>query len=97
MAIDSNNKKLALMEWDLPWEPGIPLSPGTLDQTDKQQLLWGYPGILWTEIVNVFSGLVCASISIFASVIGTLSTDSSVAGTPSTDPSVSGTPSTREC
>lgn len=97
MAIDSNNKKLSLMEWDLPWEPGIPLSPGTFDQADKQQLLWSYPGILWSEIVVVLSGLVCASISIFASVTGSLLTDSSVSGTPSIDPSVSGTPTTRDC
>lgn len=32
---------------DLDWEPGLPLSPGSLDQADQQQLLWGYPDILW--------------------------------------------------
>lgn len=47
MAIDTNTKKLAVMELDDDWEPGLPLSPGTFDQSELQQLLWGYPGILW--------------------------------------------------
>lgn len=50
MAIDTDTEKLALMEWGLVWEPGLPLSPGTLDQADQQQLLWGYPGVLWVEV-----------------------------------------------
>lgn len=29
------------------WEPALPISPGTFGQDDKQQLLWGYPGIAW--------------------------------------------------
>ncbi len=48
MAIDTDNKKLTVMEWGIPWEPGLPLSPGTLGYDDKQQLLWGYSGILWS-------------------------------------------------
>lgn len=51
MAIDTNNEKLALMEEGNVWEPGLPLSPGTLGQDDQQQLVWGYPGILWGEAV----------------------------------------------
>jgi hypothetical protein len=47
MAIDTDNKKLGVMEWCSIWEPGLPISPGTLEQDDQQQLLWGYPGILW--------------------------------------------------
>ncbi len=99
MAIDTNNKKLSLMEWDLVWEPGIPLLAGSFGQDDKQQLLWGYPGILWTEIVVSLTGLVCASISVFASVTGTTpSIDPSVEGTPSIDPSVTATkPTIVEC
>lgn len=38
------------MEWGQVYEPGLPMSPGTLGQDDKQQLLWGYPGILWAEL-----------------------------------------------
>lgn len=40
------------MEWSIIWEPGLPLSPGTLGQDDKQQLLWGYPGILWGVLLT---------------------------------------------
>lgn len=49
MAIDTTNKKLALMEMDQSYEPGLPVSPGTLGQDDQQQLLWGYPGVLWAS------------------------------------------------
>ena len=47
MAIDTTNKKLAVMEWEDYAEPALPLSPSTLGQDDQQQLLWGYPGVLW--------------------------------------------------
>lgn len=47
MAISTTNGKLALIEWDNPWEPGLPISPGTIGQDDKQQLLLGYPEVLW--------------------------------------------------
>lgn len=33
------------------WEPGIILNEtSSFNQGDKQQLLWGYPGILWAEL-----------------------------------------------
>lgn len=51
MPIDTANKKLALLEWDQDYEPGLPISPGALGQDDRQQLLWGYPGVLWTTAV----------------------------------------------
>jgi hypothetical protein len=51
MAIDTDNKKLAVMEWEDYSEPGIPLgSTEPFTQAEKQQLLWGYPGILWQEL-----------------------------------------------
>ena len=53
MAIDTTNKKLALMEWESFWEPGLPISPGTIGQDDKQQFVWGYPGILWASVAEV--------------------------------------------
>lgn len=53
MAINTTNKKLAIMEWCSIWEPGLPVSPGTLGQDDRQQLLWDYPGILWGGAVAV--------------------------------------------
>lgn len=49
-AIATDNGKLAVMEWDLDWEPGLPLSPGTFGQDDLQQLLWGFPEILWGDL-----------------------------------------------
>lgn len=53
MAIDTDNKKLAIMEWDNIWEPALPLSPSTFEQDDKQQLIWGYSGVLWIGIPDV--------------------------------------------
>ena len=49
MAIDTNNEKLAIMEWCIPWEPGLPMvSTDTIDQADQQQFLNDFPGILWS-------------------------------------------------
>lgn len=53
MAISTTTQKLAVIEWDVLWEPGLPISPGTLGQDDKQQLLWGYPGVLWATAAGV--------------------------------------------
>jgi hypothetical protein len=47
MAITTINGKLAIIELEEVYEPGLPLSPGTLGQDDKQQLLHGFPEILW--------------------------------------------------
>jgi hypothetical protein len=48
MAIDTNNEKLAVMELGDIWEPGLPMaSTDTIDQADQQQLLLGFPGVLW--------------------------------------------------
>lgn len=49
MPITTTNGKLAVMELDLDWEPGLPLSPGALGQDDQQQLLWGYPDNPWAS------------------------------------------------
>ncbi len=51
MAITTINEKLSVMEWCSVWEPGIPLSPGAFGQDDKQQLIWGYSGVLWSGLV----------------------------------------------
>lgn len=50
MAITTNNEKLAVIEWDQSYEPGLPISPGALGQDDQQQLLWGFPGVLWQPV-----------------------------------------------
>ena len=57
MAIDTTNERLALIEYGDVFQPGIPISNDGIGQDDKQQLLWGYPGILWAVIV-VAVGLV---------------------------------------
>lgn len=55
MAIDTNTKKLAVMEMGDYWEPGLPLAPGaTFEQGELQQLLWGYPGLSWVTATLQF-------------------------------------------
>ena len=51
MAIITVNDKLALIEYGDVFQPGIPISADGLDQADNQQLLWGYPGVLWLESI----------------------------------------------
>ena len=47
MALTTNDK-LAMMEYAEVWQLAIPITSGTFSQADKQQVLWDYPGILWT-------------------------------------------------
>lgn len=51
MAIDTANEKLALINFGMPFQPSLPLSPSALGTDDLQQLLWGYPGISWGDFV----------------------------------------------
>lgn len=51
MAIATDTGKLSMMEFDLVFEPGLPLSPGTLGTDDQQQLLWGFPEIAWSGVI----------------------------------------------
>lgn len=53
MSILTDNEKISLIDWGLPWESGIPLSPAAINQAVKQQLIWGYAGILWGSPVVV--------------------------------------------
>ncbi len=54
MAIDTNNEKLALIEYGDVFQFGVPISADGIDQADNQQLLWDYPGLLWaTYSANV--------------------------------------------
>jgi len=63
MAINTVNEKLALISLLQPWNVPIPISADGIDQADQQQLLWGYPGLLWDiiagsyELVEVFGEL----------------------------------------
>lgn len=51
MAIDTNNEKLALIEYENVFQFGLPISADGLNQADNQQLLWEYPGILWIQLI----------------------------------------------
>jgi len=47
VAITTDNGKLAVLSLNNLLMPNLPLSPGALGQDDQQQLLWGFPEILW--------------------------------------------------
>lgn len=51
MTISTINDKMAVMSFGNTLMSNLPLSPGALGQDDQQQLLWGYPGVLWTASV----------------------------------------------
>ena len=54
MAITTTDEKLAVMQWNMPFAPAIVLDETSpFSQGDQQQLLWGYPGILWPLLVPV--------------------------------------------
>jgi len=52
MSINTKNEKLAIIEYGDIFQPGIPQSTDGIGRNDKQQLLWGYPGILWGLIAH---------------------------------------------
>ena len=48
MAIDTNDEKLALIYLGQVFHPNLPMAhDGSFSQGEKQQFLWGYPGVLW--------------------------------------------------
>ena len=47
MALDTKDKRIAVMEWDDQWEPGLPDPDGSFSQQDRQQLLLGMPTNPW--------------------------------------------------
>lgn len=49
MAIDTKEKKISMMEWDLVYEPGLPIPSGDaiIDFGDRQHFIHGYSGIQW--------------------------------------------------
>ena len=54
MVLLTTDDKLAIMNWDTPWEPGIIISESSpFGQDDKQQLIWGLPDPLWTAPIIV--------------------------------------------
>ena len=91
MAIDTNDKKLAVMQMGMPFAPAIALNETSpFSQGDKQQLLWGYPGILWGELVQGF-GVLIDSITLTPAVMAFVATDKAVQGRIETQEAVEGT------
>lgn len=51
MALTTIDDKLAVMNWDNVWEPGIIIAETAgFDQGDKQQLIWGMPTVDWAAV-----------------------------------------------
>ena len=91
MVIDTNDKKLAVMQWNIPFAPAVVLSETSpFSQGDKQQLLWGYPGILWGELMQGF-GVLVDSITLTPAVTAFVATDKAVQGRIETQEAVEGT------
>lgn len=59
MAVDTNTKKLSLINFGLPWVDTLPEPSGDLDQGDRQHLISLYSGILAFE-GEVINGPFCA-------------------------------------
>ena len=70
MAIDTINKKRALMLLGLPFADP-PISADGIDQADQQQLLNEYPGLAWaawTAWIDTLTGDVILTLSLAANV-----------------------------
>ena len=52
MPIDTDNEELSVIHLVMPWEPNVIMTPGTIDVDDQQQLLWGFPEIIWSTHVQ---------------------------------------------
>jgi hypothetical protein len=53
MAVTTHNEKLALIHYQQVFQPTPPKSSDGIGQDDKQQLIWGYPGINWSTPASV--------------------------------------------
>jgi len=90
MPITTNDEKLAAMQWNMPFAPAIVLDETSpFSQGDKQQLLWGYPGILWGELIRGF-GVLIDGITLAPAVTALVATQSSVEGRIETQEAVEG-------
>ncbi len=52
MAIDTDNEKFSLISYMQPFNAPIPESSDGIGQADKQHLIWGYAGILWSALAD---------------------------------------------
>ena len=59
MAIETDNEKLALMSYNQPFNPAVPIVSDGIGQAEKQHLIWQFPGILWQAAEDILlSGLI---------------------------------------
>jgi len=61
MSIDTRNKRLSIMNLGQPWRTTLPIPSGSFSQGDRQQLLYGYSGILWGADVDTYLSYISAS------------------------------------
>jgi len=57
MAIDTRQKRRSIVNMRCPWRRTLPAGDGTIDQGDRQQVLGYYSGILWSEDLTSFYGV----------------------------------------
>ena len=80
MPITTIDEKLAVMQWNMPFAPATVLNETSpFSQGDQQQLLWGYPGILWGELIRGF-GVLIDSITLAPAVTAFVATQEAVEG-----------------
>lgn len=60
MAIDTQEKRLSLIGYGLPWRITLPYPDGGLDQGDRQHLLGLYAGILASSLTTGGERVWCA-------------------------------------
>jgi len=53
MAIDTRQKRFSIITLGRTTQPIVLTPDGTIDQADRQSLLWGYSGILWDSPIVV--------------------------------------------
>lgn len=57
MGIDTRGKRFSMISRLKMWKPAMVSPDGTIDQSDRQHFLRGYPGILWLPLV-IANGIV---------------------------------------
>ena len=62
MAVDTRQKRFSILTLGNITQPVVLTPDGTLDQSDRQHLLWGYSGIVW-GVPSAAVGLLCVDIS----------------------------------
>jgi hypothetical protein len=59
MAIETINKKIALIAANQPWQPALPISSDGIDTTDQYILIWQYPQIAYPDVETAVFWSLC--------------------------------------